>query len=33
MIGCQPDYDGMMEELSRREVIDYDIGIDNEEEF
>ena len=30
---CQSDYDDITEEMSRREVIDYDIGIDNEEEF
>jgi hypothetical protein len=30
---CQSDYDDIMEEMSRREVIEYDIDIDNEEEF
>ena len=30
---CQSDYDAIMEEISRREVIEYGIGIDNEEDF
>ena len=30
---CQLDYDDTMEEMSRREVIEYDIDIDNEEDF
>ena len=29
---CQSDYDYIKEEMSRREVIDYGIGIDNEED-
>ena len=30
---CKLDYDDIMEEISRREVIEYDIDIDNEEDF
>ena len=30
---CKLDYDDIMEEMSRRDVIKYDIDIDNEEEF
>ena len=30
---CQLDYDDIMKEKSRREVIEYDIDIDNGEEF
>ena len=30
---CWLEYDDIMEEMSRREVIKYDIDIDNEEEF
>ena len=30
---CKLDYDDIMEEMSRREVIEYDIDIDNEEDF
>ena len=29
---CKLDYDDMMEEMSRRDVIEYDIDIDNEED-
>ena len=30
---CKFDYDDIIEEIWRREVIEYDIDIDNEEDF
>jgi hypothetical protein len=30
---CELDYDGIMEEILRREVIEYDIDVDNEEDL